>query len=162
MELKIYKRHLLFLSFLLCHSWLIAELPLTFVPHIKKHQDILKYRKIKHNPYRVKGNILGNENGNVVIELYSDYVCPLCYIQNIMLHQAVKEFPNIRINHHNFPFDKECNPYIQVNMHPNACFMSKAAIAARNQGNYWEMSSLYTKNSQRKWMMFLNLLKKPV
>ncbi|MCM1073155.1 MAG: DsbA family protein, partial [Bacteroides sp.] len=119
-----------------------SRITYNFVPHIKKHQDILKYRKIKHNPYRVKGNILGNEKGNVVIELYSDYVCPLCYIQNIMLHQAAKEFTNIRINHHNFPFDKECNPYIQVNMHPHACFMSKAAIAARNQGNYWEMSSL--------------------
>ena len=135
-----------------------SGITLNFVPHIKKHQDILKYRKIKHNPYRVKGNILGNENGNVVIELYSDYVCPLCYIQNIMLHQAVKEFPNIRINHHNFPFDKECNPYIQVNMHPNACFMSKAAIAARNQGNYWEMSSLLYEKQPKKMDDVLKLV----
>ncbi len=135
-----------------------SGITLNFVPHIKKHQDILKYRKIKHNPYRVKGNILGNENGNVVIELYSDYVCPLCYIQNIMLHQAVKEFPNIRINHHNFPFDKECNPYIQVNMHPNACFMSKAAIAARNQGNYWEMSSLLYEKQPKKMDHVLKLV----
>lgn len=127
-----------------------SGITLNFVPHIKKHQAILKYSNIKHNPYRVKGNILGNENGDVIIELYSDYVCPLCYIQNIMLHQAAKEFKNIRINHHNFPFDKECNPYIQVNMHPNACFMSKAAIAARNQGNYWEMSSLLYEKQPKK------------
>lgn len=135
-----------------------SGITLNFVPHIKKHQDILKYRKIKHNPYRIKGNILGNENGDVVIELYSDYVCPLCYIQNIMLHQAAKEFPNIRINHHNFPFDKECNPYIQVNMHPNACFMSKAAIAARNQGNYWEMSSLLYEKQPKKLDEVLKLV----
>lgn len=129
-----------------------------FVPHIKKHQSILKYRKIKHNPYRVKGNILGNKDGNVVIELYSDYVCPLCYIQNIMLHQAAKEFSNIRINHHNFPFDKECNRYIQVNMHPNACFMSKVAIAARNQNNYWEMSSLLYEKQPTKMEDVLKLV----
>lgn len=129
-----------------------------FVPHIKKHQSILKYRKIKHNPYRVKGNILGNKDGDVVIELYSDYVCPLCYIQNIMLHQAVKEFKNIRINHHNFPFDKECNRYIQTNMHPNACFMSKAAIAARNQNNYWEMSSLLYEKQPTKMEDVLKLV----
>ena len=63
-----------------------------------------------------------------------------------MLHQAVKEFKNIRINHHNIPFDKECNPYITTNMHPKACFMSKGAIAAGLQGNYWEMNSLLYEN----------------
>lgn len=130
----------------LCYS----GISLNFVPHIKQRNSILKYRKIKFNPYRVKGNTLGNENGDVVIELYSDYVCPLCYIHNIMLHQAVKEFPNIKVIHHNYPFDKVCNPYINYTMHPNACFMSKAALAARKQGNYWEMSSLLYENQPKK------------
>lgn len=134
-----------------------SGITLNFVPHIKKQQAILKYRKIKYNPYRVKGNLLGNENGDVVIELYSDYVCPLCYIQNIMLHQAVKEFPNIKIVHHNLPFDKACNPYIQINMHPYACYMSRGAIAARNQGNYWEMSSLLYEKQPKKMEDMLKL-----
>lgn len=134
-----------------------SGITLNFVPHIKKSQAILKYRKIKHNPYRVKGNVLGNEKGEVVIELYSDYVCPLCYIHNIMLHQAVKEFKNIKIVHHNFPFDKECNPYVSVNMHPKACFMSRGAIAARNQGNYWEMSSLLYEKQPKKLEDMLKL-----
>ena len=99
-----------------------------------------------YNPYRVKGNNLGPENANVVVELYSDYVCALCYIHNIMLHQAVKEFSNVKVIHYNFPFDTECNHYIDFNMHPGACFMSKGAIAAGKQGNYWEMSSLLYEN----------------
>ena len=119
-----------------------SGISLNFVKHIKQRNEIRKYAKIKVNPYRVKGNVLGAEKADVVIELYSDYVCPLCYINNIMLHQAAKEFKNIKVVHHNYPFDKECNPYIQVNMHPNACFMSRGAIAARKQNNYWEMSSL--------------------
>lgn len=118
----------------------------SFVPHIKQQKAIMKYRNMKFNPYRVKGNTLGAEDGNVVIELYSDYVCPICYIENIMLHEAVKDFSNIKIIHHNLPFDKECNPYISINMHPNACFMAKGAIAAGKQGNYWEMSSLLYEN----------------
>lgn len=122
----------------LCYSGITYN----FVPHVKKQKAILKYRKIKKNPYRVKGNTLGAENADVVIELYSDYVCPLCYIHNIMLHQAVKDFSNIKIIHYNYPFDKECNPNISVNMHPDACFMAKGAIAAKRQGNYWEMASL--------------------
>lgn len=130
-----------------------------FVPHIKKQKAILKYRDIKFNPYRVKGNTLGSEKADVVIELYSDYVCPLCYIHNIMLHQAAKEFSNIKIIHHNYPFDKECNPYISFNMHPNACFMARGAIAARNQGNYWEMSSLLYENQPTKMEDMLKLAK---
>ena len=126
----------------LCYSGITYN----FVPHIKKQKAILKYRDIKFNPYRVKGNLLGVENPDVVIELYSDYVCPLCYINNIMLHQAAKEFKNIKIIHHNYPFDKECNPYISFSMHPNACFMSRGAISAMQQGNYWEMSSLLYEN----------------
>ena len=136
---------------LLATSFLVySGVTLNFVPHIKKRNEILKYRKIKFNPYRVKGNILGTEKPDVVIELYSDYVCPLCYINNIMLHKAVKDFSNIKVVHHNYPFDKECNPYIMVNMHPHACFMSRGAIASRNQGNYWEMASLLYENQPKK------------
>lgn len=137
----------------LCYSGMTYN----FVPHIKKSKSIMKYRKMTYNPYRVKGNTLGAESGDVVIELYSDYVCPLCYIQNIMLHQAVKEFSNVKVIHHNFPFDKECNPYINVNMHPGACFMSKAAIASRNQNNYWEMSSLLYENQPKNMEDMLKL-----
>ena len=67
-----------------------------------------------------------------------------------MLHKAVKEYKNIKIIHHNYPFDKECNPYISINMHPGACFMAKAAYAAEKQGNYWGMSSLLYENQPRK------------
>lgn len=139
---KSYKKTFIVLLILAIGFLGYSGITLNFVPNVKRAKSIMKYRKIKFNPYRVKGNVLGNPNGNVVIELYSDYVCPLCYINNIMLHQAVKEYKNIKVIHHNYPFDKECNPYLTVNIHPNACFMSKVAIAAKNQGNYWEMSSL--------------------
>lgn len=134
-----------------------SEVTLNFVPHLKKHRALAKYQKIKYNPYRVKGNILGAKNGNVIIELYSDYVCPLCYIQNIMLHQAVKEFDNIKVIHHNYPFDRACNPYIEFSMHPDACFMSRGALAAAKQGNYWEMSSLLYENQPKKMEDMLKL-----
>lgn len=140
-----------FISLLILAAGFLAYsgITLNLVPHIKYNNAITKYRKMKFNPYRVKGNILGNKNGDVVIELYSDYVCPLCYTNNIMLHQAAKEYKNIKIIHYNYPFDKECNPYMQVNMHPKACFMSKGAISAKKQGNYWEMSSLLYENQPK-------------
>ena len=59
-----------------------------------------------------------------------------------MLHQIVQEYRNIKIVHHNYPLDTECNDYISFNVHTTACFMSKASLAAEKQGNYWEMGSL--------------------
>lgn len=132
----------------------------TFTPHLKKRQEFKRYHNMKHNPYRVKGNTLGEENGNVVIELYSDYVCPMCYVHNIMLHRAVKEYKNIKIIHHNYPFDKECNPYLNIGIHPNACLMAKGAIASRKQGNYWEMSSLLYEKQPKDMDSMLKLAKK--
>ena len=106
-----------------------------FVPHIKKSQEIKKIMKMKTNPYKADGNILGADNPDVIVELYSDYVCPMCYINNIMLHRAVKEYKNIQVVHYNLPFDKECNPEISMSMHPGACFMARAALAAKLLGN---------------------------
>lgn len=154
---KKYTKTFIVLLILAVSFFAYSGITYNFVPHVKKQKSILKYRKIKFNPYRVKGNVLGAQKADVVIELYSDYVCPLCYIHNIMLHQAAKEFSNVRINHHNYPFDKECNPYISVNMHPNACFMARGAIAARNQGNYWEMSSLLYENQPQNMDEMLKL-----
>ncbi len=114
----------------------------SFIPHIQKSKEIRKYYNMKVNPYKVSGNVLGNENGSVVIELYSDFVCPMCYVNNIMIHKAAKEYSNIKVVHHNYPFDTICNPYITAMMHPNACFMARASIAAEKQGNYWGMGSL--------------------
>ena len=158
--LKEYKKVFIILCLITVSFLSYSTITLKFVPHIKQRNEILKYKKIKYNPYRVKGNVLGAYDAEVVIELYSDYVCPLCYINNIMLHKAVKEFSNIRVVHHNYPFDKECNPYISINMHPKACFMSRGAIASRKQGNYWEMASLLYENQPKKMEDLLDLADK--
>ena len=154
---KKYTKTFIVLMLISCSFLTYSGVTLNFVPRVKKAKSILKYQKIKHNPYRVTGNTLGNPKGDVVIELYSDYVCPLCYINNIMLHQAVKEFDNIYIIHKNYPFDKECNRNMTINVHPYACFMSKGALAAKKQGNYWEMSSLLYEKQPKKMEDMLKL-----
>lgn len=66
-----------------------------------------------------------------------------------MLHQAAKEFKNIKVIHYNLPFDTSCNKTISFNMHPGACQMARAAIASKKQGNYWGMGALlYEKQPQ--------------
>ena len=157
---KQYKKTFIALLITVTAFFAYSGITLNFVPNVKSSKSIMKYRKIKYNPYRVTGNVLGNPDGDVVIELYSDYVCPLCCINNIMLHQAVKEYKNIKVIHHNYPFDKECNPYMTYNIHPDACFMSRGAVAAQNQGNYWEMSSLLYENKPKNLDKMLELAEK--
>lgn len=157
---KKYKKTFITLIILSASFLTYTNISCVFVPHIKTQKEFLKYRKMKANPYKITGNVLGNENADVVVELYSDYVCPMCYIHNIMLHKAAKEFSNIKIVHHNIPFDKECNPYISFNMHPKACFMAKAALAAEKQNNYWGMASLLYEKQPKNQKEAIKLAKK--
>ena len=124
----------------------VSEVTDCFIPHMRKAKDIKKYMEMKENPYRINGNVLGSEDADVTVELFSDYGCPICYIHNIMLHKAVQEYSNVKVVHYNMPFDTECNYDLPMTMHAGACFMSKAAIAAGKQGDYWGMSSLLYEN----------------
>lgn len=112
------------------------------MPFASRKQSIKHYMFMKHNPYKISGNVLGNPDGTIKINLYSDFKCPVCYSYNIMLHKLVKENKNILIIHHQFPLDTECNPYMEKQMHKGACRMAKYSIAAENQGKYWDMVNL--------------------
>ena len=123
-----------------------SEITDCFIPHMKKAKEIKKFMQMRENPYRIKGNLLGSENADVIVELYSDFGCPICYIHNIMLHKVVQQYKNVKVIHYNMPFDKECNYELSMTMHPGGCYMAKAAIAAGKQGDYWGMSSLLYEN----------------
>jgi protein-disulfide isomerase/uncharacterized membrane protein len=157
---KQYKKTFIILLVLSISFLSYSRFTYCFLPHMKTKSNLIKYQKMKRNPYRAEGNTLGNPDGDVKIVIYSDFVCPLCYINNIMIHQAVKEFSNISVTHMNYPFDKECNKSILINMHPHACFMWKGAIAAENQGNYWGMNSLLYENQPKKFDDMLKLAQK--
>ena len=112
-----------------------------FAPNVKKVKSLMQFSQMKKNPYRVSGNLLGDKDGKVTVELYSDFVCPICYAYNLMIHKAISEIKNIKIEHHNFPLDKDCNKYIKIQIHEGACRMARYGIAAENQGKYWDMAT---------------------
>ena len=111
-----------------------------FAPHMKRINEINDVRKLKNNPYKVSGNILGDKNGKLIVYLYSDYQCPACSMFNIIIHKAAK---NVRVIHKNFPLDSECNKDMKYQMHPGACLLAKYAIAAGYQNKYWDMSDIF-------------------
>lgn len=132
---------LAFISFLVftSKSFILA-------PHMKKITEINEVRKLKINPYRVSGNILGDKNGKVIVYLYSDFQCPACSMFNVIIHKAAKNLKNVKIIHKNFPLDNECNKDMKFQMHPGSCLLAKYAIAAGYQNKYWDMNDiLFTK-----------------
>lgn len=132
-----------------------SETTFKFIPHLKYHKSIKKYIDMKHNEYRITGNTLGDPNGKVKVIVITDFVCPMCRINNILIHRAVKEYKNISVTHYNYPLDKACNKKMRTQMHPGACMMSQLAIAAKNQGHYWDMASeLYDKKPKKTQEIF--------
>lgn len=105
-------------------------------------QKELNYYSTPHGKYKMSGNVLGEENAEVVVHLYTDYQCPFCFVLNTMLHRAVTELKNVKIVHHNLPLDIECNNLLKTQMHEGSCLLAKYAIAAGKQGKYWDMNNI--------------------
>jgi uncharacterized membrane protein/protein-disulfide isomerase len=115
----------------------------TFSPALKVQKAYGEFMKAKTNKYAITGNVLGSEAKDaIVINIYSDYKCPMCNICNMMLHKIAKEFENVRIEHHSMPLDTDCNRYMTQEFHHGSCIMAKYAEAAHIQGKFWEVNSL--------------------
>ena len=115
-----------------------------FTPQVKRKKEFKEFVKAKYNMYAVNGNQLGDPNGKVLVEIYSDYRCPMCRSHNIMMHKLAKELNNVKFMHHNFPLCTDCNPYIQVSIlgHEDSCMLARYAYAAEKQGNLWGLNTV--------------------
>lgn len=111
-----------------------------FAPQAKRQAEFKEFQA-KTNKYAVSGNLLGNENPKLVVEIYTDYRCPMCKAYNIMVHKLAKENPEIQVVHYNMPLDTECNKYLRQEFHHGSCTMAKYAIAAEEQGKFWDMNN---------------------
>lgn len=114
-----------------------------FTPQVKKQKDFKEFVSAKVNKYSAKGNILGDENAELVVYTYTDYLCPICGIYNIMIHKLAKELKNVRFEHVNLPLDMECNKYLQRPFHVGSCRLAKYAIAAEKQNKFLEINSIF-------------------
>lgn len=136
-------------------SWAYIEMPFA-----SRKQSIKHYMLMKHNPYKIRGNTLGNPQGEIKIELFSDFKCPVCYSYNIMLHKLVKRHKNIYVIHYNLPLDKEINPYIDKQYHRGAGRLARYSVAAEKQGKYWDMANILFENPPKNDDEAIKIVKK--
>ena len=94
------------------------------------------------------GNTLGSKNAKFVIREYTDFQCPYCAMSTYMLVRLVKEEPDIRVEHHDFPLNKACNPIVQGNAHKYSCQAAYYSRAAKMQGKYWDYILLLFDNQK--------------
>ncbi len=92
-------------------------------------------------------NNLGDENAQVIINEFTDIQCPYCALSNKMMNKVIDEYDNVRIIHHDFPLDKDCNPLLTQQMHPNSCLYAQYALAAKKQDKAWGLINLMFKNN---------------
>lgn len=110
-------------------------------PQVKKIKE-LDYYSQPNGQYSATGNILGDKDAKLVVNEYTDFQCPFCFVLNTMILRAVSELSNVKVVHHNLPLDMECNPMLKQQMHEGSCLMARYVIAAGHQGKYWDMNNL--------------------
>ena len=112
-----------------------------FAPQLSQQREFSEFIKAKTNKYAVKGNLLGDEDANFTVYIYTDYNCPFCGAYDIMFHKAARELKGFKVVHKNLPLDTECNKYLKNPFHEGSCRMAYYAVAAEKQGKFWAMDS---------------------
>jgi protein-disulfide isomerase len=82
--------------------------------------------------------VLGDPDALITMVEFSDYQCPYCSRANVVVEQLREQYGSkLRVVMKNLPLDR---------LHPNARPAALAALAAGEQGKYWEMHAKLFQN----------------
>jgi protein-disulfide isomerase len=83
--------------------------------------------------------VRGPKNAPITVVLFSDFQCPFCGRVEPSIAELEKAYPGkVRVAWKNFP----------LSFHSNAKPAAEAALAANEQGKFWEMHDILFKNQQ--------------
>lgn len=87
--------------------------------------------------------VLGNHNAPVTIVAFTDYQCPFCQRFHMTTFSEIKkeyiDTGKVRFYSRSLPLD----------MHPNASIAAEAARCAGEQGQFWEMHDVLSRNASK-------------
>jgi protein-disulfide isomerase len=85
-------------------------------------------------------DIVNNSKAPVIIIEFFDYQCPFCLKTNPAVEEAIKKHPGkVRLVLKNLP----------LSIHPDSALAHQAALAAGEQGHFWEMHDLLFANQSK-------------
>ncbi|MBP7212516.1 thioredoxin domain-containing protein [bacterium] len=140
-KIKKYLVSFFIVSLLACGFLAYTKFSYVFTPQVKRYESIKQFADLKTNPFKSSGNILGDKDAKVVVDIYSDYRCPICYTENLMIYRVAKELANVKFVHHNLPLDIDCNRNLTQPFHQGSCMMARYAFASEKQGKLWDLNS---------------------
>jgi protein-disulfide isomerase len=80
---------------------------------------------------------MGSPNARVVLVEFSDFQCPYCVKAVDKINAVLKAYPNdVRLIFKQYPLES----------HPQASISAAAALAAHNQGKFWQMHDILFAN----------------
>lgn len=83
---------------------------------------------------------VNNSKARVTIVEFFDYQCPFCLKTNPAVEEAIKNYPGkVRLVLKNLP----------LSIHPDSALVHQAALAAGEQGRFWEMHDLLFANHNK-------------
>jgi protein-disulfide isomerase len=103
-------------------------LPLVLLAHAASAEPVARYRAtLGHAP------VSGPADAKVTIVVWADYQCPFCARLEPVLAELRKAYPRlVRVAWRQQPLSNK----------PNARLATEAALAAHDQGRFWEMNAL--------------------
>jgi protein-disulfide isomerase len=81
--------------------------------------------------------VMGSPNARITLVEFSDFQCPYCSKAVAQINAILKAYPNdVKLIFKQYPLDS----------HPAAAICAAAALAAHNQGKFWELHDLMFAN----------------
>jgi len=81
--------------------------------------------------------VTGAPNGRITLVEFSDFQCPYCSKASVQIAAILKAFPNdVKLIFKQYPLDN----------HPQAMISAQAALAANQQGRFWQLHDLMFAN----------------
>jgi len=92
----------------------------------------------------------GPRDAKVKIVMYKEFQCPYCARVSPTLKQVEKNMKGkVALVFKHYPLSNQCNPSMPRDMHPAACIAAYWAIAAEDQGKFWEFEDIVFNNMQQ-------------
>lgn len=115
-----------------------------------RSQDLAELFEGTEGPLELDGTepVMGDPAAPYTLVEFADFECPYCGKVAPMLHDLVKNNPDIKVLFKHYPLSEICNDGIQGARHDRACAAAAATECARLQGRFWELDALLFANQQ--------------
>lgn len=85
---------------------------------------------------------MGHPDAPVRVELFTDFECRFCAEVHRSLVGLARQYPaRVRLEHHDYPLDRSCNPTVGPGFHAHACRAARFARCAALQGRFWDFTA---------------------